>query len=136
MYRLHQHADVPRLRGTILLVLNDGKGVRKKVTLAFVCDAAAQVRSDKVNAIGILNELYSAEYPFVRPQLFVVVGIEASVAEVGQKKHLRVALHGPDGTEIAAVDSSYTVGQPPLHRKTQIRVWSPQLLGHRVSGSR
>jgi hypothetical protein len=96
----------------ILPVLNDGREAQMKVTLAFACEAAVQVKSGKINAIGILNELYSTEYPFVKPQLSVVTGFEASIAEVGQRKHIQVALHGPDGTKIAVVDGSYTVKEP------------------------
>ena len=83
-----------------------------KVNYALACDLAVRAASGKLNVAGILNELHSDEYPFVREQVSVVVGFQASVAEVGQEKQIRVALHGPDGAEIAAIERDYTVSQP------------------------
>jgi hypothetical protein len=85
-----------------------------KVMVAFVCEVAVQVPSRKINAIGILNELYSEEYPFVREHLSVVTGFEASATEVGQRKNIRVALHGPEDVELAAVEDSHTI-KPPMY---------------------
>ncbi len=84
-----------------------------KVNYAFACDVAIRAPSGKLNVAGILNELHSDEYPFVREQVSVVVGFEASVAEVGQEKRIRIALHEPDGVEIAAIERDYTVSQSP-----------------------
>ncbi len=71
-----------------------------KVTHAFACDIAVRVKSGKLNVLGIMSELYSDEYPFVRPQVSVVVGFESSVVEAGQERCIRVALHGPDGAKV------------------------------------
>lgn len=83
-----------------------------KLSFAFVCDVAVAVKSGKINAAGILNEVYSTEYPFVREQLSVVTGFEASAAEAGQRQRIRVVLHGPSGSEVAVVEGDYTVRKP------------------------
>jgi hypothetical protein len=83
-----------------------------RVNYAFACDVAVRAPSGKLNVAGIMNELYSTEYPFVREQVSIVVGFEASQAEAGQEKRIRVALHEPDGAEIAAKERDYTVTQP------------------------
>ena len=59
-----------------------------KVNYAFACDLAVRAASGKLNVAGILNELHSEGYPFVRQQVSVVVGFEASVAEAGQEKRI------------------------------------------------
>ena len=75
-----------------------------KVNYAFACDLVVRAASGKLNVAGILNELHSDECPFVWQQVSVVVGFEASVAEAGQEKRIRVALHGADGAEIAPIE--------------------------------
>ncbi len=83
-----------------------------KVNYAFACALAVRTESGAPDVVDILNELYSDEYPLVRPQVSIVVGFEASVAEVENEKRIRVALHEPDGAEIAAIKHDYTFNQP------------------------
>jgi hypothetical protein len=85
-----------------------------KVTFAVACDFANRSDGGKLNIVGIFNELYSTEFPYVRPEIYVVVGYEATVAEEGRTKHIRVVLLKPDNPdpEIVSIEGVYTVRLP------------------------
>jgi hypothetical protein len=67
-----------------------------------------------LNIVGIFNELYSVVFPYVCPEMFVVIGYELTVDERGQTNLVRVVLQRPDNPdpEILSIEGKYTVRMP------------------------
>jgi hypothetical protein len=81
------------------------------VRLAVLADYASISREGKLNIMGVFGEINPPVMPFQLPTMFVVAAFQASPAEVGQEKVLRVALLDSDGKELLALEQSMVV--PP-----------------------
>ena len=66
-------------------------------TLALVADAANHEEGGKLNILGAFDQVYTDEFPYVLPQMFVVVRLIANPSEFGRTKELELVLHDQDG---------------------------------------
>ena len=88
--------------------------------LAFVADAANDTQG-KLNVLGIFDQLNPAEYPYLHPQMCLVVSFQASPAEFGRTKDIEIALVDPDGRPLVNLKSSTDVPKPAAGKKANLR---------------
>jgi hypothetical protein len=78
-----------------------------------LADYANVAQDGKLNILGVFQEVNPAGFPAGVPQMFLVVSFEASAAEFGTQKHIRIALLEADGTEIMSMEGPIVVQHPP-----------------------
>ena len=83
------------------------------VTLALLADSANVSQEGKLNILGSFNNVNSAVFPCVHPQMVLVMRFEASRAEIGQSKQLEIRLMDPDGSTLGSVTGSFDVPDAP-----------------------
>jgi hypothetical protein len=83
-----------------------------EVTLAVACDYANVSQDGKLNILGVFQEVNPLGFPFVLPQMYLVVSFEAGAAEFGTEKQIRIALLESDGSEVMAMEGPLPVQQP------------------------
>ena len=74
------------------------------VRLAVLADYANISQEGKLNIMGVFGEINPPVLPFALPTMYLVAVFQASPAEVGQQKAVRVALLDDDGKEVLALD--------------------------------
>jgi hypothetical protein len=89
-----------------------GKGATVDVTLAVLADYANVSQDGKLNILGVFQEVNPAGFPAAIPQMFLIVSFEASAAEFGTQKNIRIALLEADGTEVMAMEGPVVVQRP------------------------
>ena len=81
------------------------------VKLAFVADAANDAQG-KLNVLGIFDRVNPSEYPYIHPQMCLVVSFEASPAEFGRTKNIEIMLLDPDARPLSSMKASGKVPKP------------------------
>jgi len=74
------------------------------VRLAVLADYANVSQEGKLNIMGVFSEVRPPALPFQLPTLYLVVVFQASSAEAGQEKVLRVVLLDSDGKESLSLE--------------------------------
>jgi hypothetical protein len=87
---------------------------RLEVTLAALADYASVSQDGKINIMGIFQHVSPAELPFHLPMLFIVLGFQASQAEIGLIKTIRITLIDTEGREKLRLEQ--TIAVPPSPR--------------------
>ena len=88
------------------------RGFSMDVRLAVLADYANISREGKLNIMGVFGEINPPVLPFQLPTMYLVASFQASPAEVGQQKDVRVALVSEEGKEILALEQSMVVPPP------------------------
>jgi hypothetical protein len=88
------------------------------VDFAFICDCADKTLSGKLDAMGILRHLMAPDFPALHPHLVLVVRFEIPSYEYNHPKQLSIVLVGPEGREIARVET--TLGIVPSSEPVSI----------------
>jgi hypothetical protein len=83
-----------------------------KVTLALVCDYANVTIENKLNILGIFQEMNPPAVPFVMPQMFLVMSFRASAAEVPATRKITVSLLNDDEDEIFRAEQTVEIAKP------------------------
>lgn len=83
------------------------------VTLAVLADYANVSQDGKLNILGVFQEVNPAGFPASIAQMFLVVSFEASAAEFGTQKNIRIALLETDGSEVMGMEGPIVVQPPP-----------------------
>lgn len=88
-----------------------------------VADYANVAEGGKANVMGIFRDIYSTAFPARQPEMFLVVVLQASIAEKGQKRNVTIKLMNPDASQML-IDYSQTVDVPdaPSGRKPEINI--------------
>lgn len=81
-------------------------------TLAFVADAANADAAGKLNVLGIFDRVQSPTFPYLHPQMSLVVNLAASPSEFGKKKDFEIDLVDPDGRLLTQMKASGEVPRP------------------------
>lgn len=89
-----------------------GKGVVMDVNLAVLADYANVSQDGKLNIMGIFQEVNAPSFPFVLPQMYLVLSFSAGPAEFGSVRNARVALLHSDGQEVLGLESQMQVPRP------------------------
>jgi hypothetical protein len=81
--------------------------------LLFVAADCANISADqKLNVMGIFNEIRAPKFPARHPSIHLVVKLAAELGEYGQKRDLTVNLHDPDGQPIMSLTGQVEVPKP------------------------
>ncbi|MCX6027399.1 MAG: hypothetical protein NTY23_14270 [Chloroflexi bacterium] len=81
--------------------------------LLFVAADCANVTADnKLNVMGVFNEIRAAQFPARHPSIHLVVKLGAELGEYGKKRDLTVQLHAPDGQVILPLPGQVDVPSP------------------------
>ncbi len=98
-----------------------------EVTLAVAADYANITNDNKLNIIGLFNEVSPVEFPTALQQMFLVITWEAGPAEFGTQKDIRVAFVDADANVTVNLDMpGFVVPHPP---RPGSRVYFNQILG-------
>ena len=79
------------------------------VDTLLVADYANVAKGEKLNVMGIFRQIFSPQFPARHPELYLIVGLSASVAEYDTNRKLTVKLLGPDAQEIMNFSRDFTV---------------------------
>lgn len=60
------------------------------VAFALLADAANQSREGKLNILGAFGEIYATNFPARHPEMHLVLRLDASPAEAGLRKKIRI----------------------------------------------
>jgi len=91
------------------------------VKLAFVADAANDTEG-KLNVLGIFDQVTPTEYPYIHPQMCLVVSFQASPAEFGKTKDIEITLLDPDGRPLSTIQATGQVPKPKAGRKAAFQI--------------
>ncbi len=88
-----------------------------------VADYANIAEGGKANVMGIFRDIYSPAFPTKQPEMFLVVILQASAAEKGQKRNVTIKLVNADASQML-IDYSQTVDIPDAApgRKPEINI--------------
>lgn len=89
--------------------------------LAFVADAANDSKG-KLNVLGIFDQLTPREYPYLHPQMYLVLAFKATPAEFGRKKNFEIALLDPDGKPLTTLKVSAKVPKPDAGKTANLQI--------------
>ena len=84
------------------------------VTLALLADYANVTREGKLNVMGIFSDINAPIFPWVHPQMQLVLDLEAGAAEWDTQKKVEIKLLDEDANTILAIGADVKVprGQP------------------------
>ena len=82
------------------------------VIFAVLSDAANVSQEGKLNILGNFANIYASEFPTRHPQMYLVLRMEATPAEVGMEKTVDVTMLDADGEKIAALSADFKVPEP------------------------
>lgn len=86
-------------------------GAAMNVTFAVLADYANITREGKINILGMFNIIHSASFPYVLPQMQLVMSFEASIAEAGRVKKVEIQLIDEDGKKLFTLSGEMAIGQ-------------------------
>lgn len=89
--------------------------------LAFVADAA-NVSNGKLNVLGIFDQLTPREYPYLHPQMYLVVSFQATPPEYGRKKNFEISMLDPDGRLLTTLKASGNVPKPEAGKRANFQI--------------
>jgi len=98
-------------------------GHEVEVKNILLADYANVAEGGKANVMGIFRNIYSSAFPARHSDIYLVVVLQASVSEKGQKRNVRIKLLNADATQIL-VDyaQAFTVPDAPPGRKPEINI--------------
>jgi hypothetical protein len=102
--------------------LTKGEGIVEAKTI-LVADYANVAEGGKPNVMGIFRDIYSPAFPARQPEMFLVVVLQASAAEKGQKRNVTIKLMNADASQML-IDYSqiFEVPDAPPGRKPEINI--------------
>lgn len=80
-----------------------------EISLKALADFASLTKDNKLNIMGIFNEVAPTALPSVLPQMYVVAVYEASSAESGTEREAAIVLTDADGNEIIRMEQELIV---------------------------
>ena len=83
-----------------------------EIVLALLADAANRSEEGKLNVLGAFNNIRASKFPARHPQMQLVLGMDASPAEVGMKKKLEVQMLNEDGEKVGGMEGEITIPPP------------------------
>ena len=84
-----------------------------RVSLGLLADYANVSDSGKLNIMGVFQAMNSAAFPYVHPQMYLVLQFEIDRSEVGKKRKLEVSLINEDGLALFSVGGEMEIPKPP-----------------------
>lgn len=96
-----------------------------EVTLAVLADYANVTRDNKLLIVGIFDEINPPVLPFAMPQMYLVVSMVASLAEIESEFPTEIVLLGEDA-EVARIERTITFNKP---KRPGIRATHNEIIG-------
>lgn len=96
------------------------EGVDMEKLLIVVADYANLTDNNKLNVMGIFNEINALSYPYRHPTMYVIVKLRAELGEFGQERLLTVKLLNEDGKELLILPQEFTVPNIEGGRRPEI----------------
>jgi hypothetical protein len=89
-------------------------GLAVNVNLAVLADYAGLSNDNKLNVLGIFQDINTLTFPALVPHMYAVLSGEADPAEYGKKLPVRVALldEENDASEVLALEGLADVARP------------------------
>lgn len=88
-----------------------------------VADYANVAEGGKPNVMGIFRDIYSPTFPTRQPEMFLIVVLQASAAEKGQKRNVIIKLMNADASQILVnYSQSFDIPDAPPGRKPEINI--------------
>lgn len=81
------------------------------VDTLLVADYANLAESGKLNVMGIFREIRTKKFPTIHPEMFLIIGMNASPAEYGKKRNITIKLINADATQ-ELVNMSHDIDVP------------------------
>jgi hypothetical protein len=86
-----------------------------------VADYANIAEGGKLNVMGIFREIRAKKFPIPHPEMFLIIGMNASPAEYNKKRNITVKLINADATQdLVSVSHNIDVPQGRGGRKVEI----------------
>ena len=82
---------------------------RMDVTLAVLADYANITREGKLNVMGLFTSMNTASFPYVHPQMQLVLELEAGAAEWDKRMEIEIKLLDEDAKQVFAVQGALQV---------------------------
>ena len=73
-------------------------------TLGLLADYANVTAEGKLNIMGVFQNINAPTFPWIHGQMFLVLTLEASLAEAGTTKKMTLKLMTEDGPELFAIN--------------------------------
>jgi hypothetical protein len=89
------------------------------VTLALAADYANITADGKLNILGVFTAVNAPRFPFVLPQMYLVLSYETSAAELTRDVPVQVALLDSENNEVMALSGTISA-QGALHPDGQV----------------
>ncbi|MGA2820308.1 MAG: hypothetical protein ABSF61_06605 [Anaerolineales bacterium] len=83
-----------------------------RVILFVAADWANVTNDQKLNVMGIFNEIRAIKFPTRVPSMHLVVKLVPELGESGQTRNLTVKLRDPDGNDMMAASAEIPVPEP------------------------
>jgi len=88
-----------------------------------VADYANIAEGGKANVMGVFRDIYSHGFPARQSEMFLIVVLQASVAEKGQKRNVTIKLMNSDASQMLVdYSQSFDVPHAPPGRKPEINI--------------
>lgn len=88
-----------------------------------VADYANVAEGGKANVMGIFRDIYSSKFPARHSEMFLIVVLQASVSEKGQKRNVSIKLMNADaGQMLVDYSQAFDVPDAPPGRKPEINI--------------
>jgi len=88
--------------------------------LVVVADYANMTVNQKLNIMGLFNELNPPAYPYRHPTLFLIFKMRAELGEYDTTKTFTVKLYDADGNELLAIPQEIKVPTIKAGRRPEI----------------
>lgn len=98
-----------------------------RITLGVTADFASLTADNKLNILGIYNEINPPRLPYVLTLLTVVLSFEADPSDYGKDRRIAITLRDPSDRDIVRPSLvQWSVPRPP---KTNLRVSANHITG-------
>lgn len=81
------------------------------VDTLLVADYANVTDRGKINVMGIFRRIVAPQFPARHPQMYLIVGLSADVAEYGENRKLIIKLLDPDAQEMMSFSREFKVSK-------------------------
>jgi hypothetical protein len=90
--------------------------------LIVVADYANLTGNNKLNVMGIFNELNPPSYPYRHPQMYLIIKLRAELGEFGDTRKVIIKLLDEDGNEMLVVPQQIKIPEMREGKRPEINV--------------
>jgi hypothetical protein len=79
--------------------------------LIVIADYANVTGNNKLNIMGLFNEINPSVYPYYHPSMFLILKMRAELGEYNTSKTIMIKMFEPDGKELLAIQQDFQIPQ-------------------------